>query len=101
MSHTAGEWVFNKKTQAIESTSDWCIEPNEEDCEDGVPTQVISVFGAMGGKDIKADIECICMAPSMYDAISEVLDRIDGNDKPSMEWIRTRLMESRTVTTVW
>lgn len=55
----------------------------------------------MGGKDIKADIECICMAPSMYDAISEVLDRIDGNDKPSMEWIRTRLMESRTVTTVW
>ena len=101
MNHTAGKWVYNKGRQAIESTTEWLVEPNKEEDEDGIPTQVISVLGAMGGNNPSANIELICMAPSMFDAISEVLDRMDSNDKPTMEWMRTRLMESRSTTTIW
>lgn len=94
MNHTAGKWVYNKGRQAIESTTEWLVEPNKEEDEDGIPTQVISVLGAMGGNNPSADIELICMAPCMHSAINEVLEVLDGKGVPNMEWIRTRLLES-------
>lgn len=69
MKHTKGAWVHNPKTNAIESATEWEVEPNKDDIEDGVPVQVISTFSAMGGKNIHADIKLICAAPDLLEAL--------------------------------
>ena len=46
--YTQGKWKFNEQRSAIESDSEWEIEPNIDDEEDGIPVQVISTYAAMG-----------------------------------------------------
>lgn len=75
--YTQGKWKYNEERNAIESDSEWLIEPNAEDYEDGVPIQVISTFANMGGNDIKADIQLICAAPEMLQALFNIVNKYD------------------------
>lgn len=75
MGYTSGDWIYNSKSNSIESTSEWLVKP--EDDEDGVPIQIISTFAAMGGDDINADIKLICAAPKMIELLLDLLDKYD------------------------
>lgn len=41
----------------------------------------------------RADAELIVSAPKMRDAISDVLEVLDGDGVPNVEWIKSRLKE--------
>lgn len=90
---TPGPWIY--KSNGIHSTTQWQVEPNLADLEEGVPTTIISTFAVMGGDDVQADIRLIVKAPemytllmringsapvskSMYDKIDKLLKEIDG-----------------------
>jgi hypothetical protein len=77
MAYTNGDWVWNKNNNSIESTTEWVIKPDKENDEDGVPVQVISTFSAMGGDDTKADIQLICSAPKMLQALYDIVNKYD------------------------
>lgn len=76
MGYTKGDWVYNKYNNSIESTSQWTIEPDEVG-EDGIPVRVISTFAAMGGDDTTADIQLICAAPKMIQALLNIVNKYD------------------------
>jgi len=58
---TKGEWSFSNKGNAIIS-SEWGIEPDEKNGEEGINVQIISTFAAMGGNHPNVDIEAIVNA---------------------------------------
>lgn len=76
MNYTKGEWVYNYDRCAIESSTEFQVEPNEDEDEVGVPQLVINLYGAMGGKDSDADIALICAAPTMYETLTEIINLI-------------------------
>ena len=77
MAYTKGKWVYNRSRYEIESTSEWTVEPSED--EDGIPAYVISTFGSMGGKDALADIALICAAPDMLELLQKIAKQIDDS----------------------
>jgi hypothetical protein len=40
------------------------------------------------------DAELIVLAPKMKEAITEVLEVLDGNGVPNIEWVKNRLLEA-------
>jgi hypothetical protein len=40
------------------------------------------------------DAKLIVLAPKMKEAITEVLEVLDGNGVPNIEWVKNRLLES-------
>jgi len=77
MAYTNGDWVWNKDNNTIESTTEWVIPPDIDNDEDGVPVQIISTFSAMGGDDTKSDIQLICAAPKMLQALYDIVNKYD------------------------
>lgn len=77
MAYTNGDWVWNKENNSIESTTEWVIEPDKDNDEDGVPVQVISTFAAMGGSDTQADIKLICASPKMLQVLYNIVNKYD------------------------
>ncbi len=71
MNHTPTPWKLGKCE--IVSTVDWMIEPNAADDEEGVPTMVVNLTGAMGGSD--GDAEFIVTACNSYDSMRTLLQR--------------------------
>lgn len=58
-------------------------------------------FGEHNGytKEIRmVDAELIISAPNMRDAINDVLETIDGDGVPNIEWIKDRLSKSLEIT---
>jgi len=77
--HTTGKWIYNEDKHCIESDIEWSIEPNPEWDLDGVKTEIISTYGAMGGNDTTADIRLICSAPDMLNVLQEIMDCYNKN----------------------
>jgi hypothetical protein len=77
MPHTSGDWIFNPINYSIESTAEWIVHPDEENDEEGIPVQVVSTFGSMGGNDTMADIKLICAAPRMLDLLYHLVREYD------------------------
>lgn len=80
MKYTQGKWAFDEKRNAIYSTTEWLVEPNKEDEEEGVPLDVISTFSAMGGNDAMADIKLIVIAPELLDIAMKIAMEYDINN---------------------
>ena len=79
MKYTKGKWDFDEKRNVIYSTTEWLVEPNKEDDEEGVPLDVISTFSAMGGNDTMADIKLIVIAPELLEIAMKIVQEYDVN----------------------
>jgi len=79
MKYTQGKWAFDEKRNAIYSTTEWLVEPSKEDDEEGVPTDVISTFSAMGGNNTMADIKLIVIAPELLEIVMKIAMEYDVN----------------------
>lgn len=69
--HTPGPWIYDSEIPAI-------IAPNCPAWDDGgetdfdlkaPPTEVVNLYGAMGGKDTKADSFLLAAAPDLLEAL--------------------------------
>ena len=95
LKHTKGEWKFNPKNFAIESQTEWTIEPNQKEGEEGVRKQVILCFVNMGVENIMSDIKLITASPIMLDSLIEARNALSMaiNATPSGE-LRNKLCDA-------
>lgn len=76
--HTPGPWKYNKERSAIVSETAWLVEPSEELDTQGIPLDVLSLYGAMGGEDTQADARLIAAAPDMLAILKHLYHNVDG-----------------------
>ncbi len=89
-----------RKTQNAED-SFFFIEADLKDAEENGHYPRVEVmqedYGDHNGytHDIRMkDAELIVLAPKMKEAITEVLEVLNSNGSPNIEWIKSRLLES-------
>lgn len=68
--HTKGPWII--KDSKIISLNSWLVSPS--DGEEGIPTTVVDLHGAMGGDDSRADAKLIAAAPELLRLLKETID---------------------------
>lgn len=93
MKYTRGKWAFDEKRNAIYSTTEWLVEPNKEDDEDGVPIDVISTFSAMGGNDTMADIKLIVVAPELLEIAMKIIQEYDVNTGGTAKPLKREILD--------
>ena len=84
-----------------EEDSFFFIEADLKDAENNGYYPILEVmqedFGDHNGYtyDIRMkDAELIVLAPKMKEAITEVLEVLDGNGVPNIDWVKNRLLEA-------
>ena len=76
MGYTKGPWkrVGNK----IISLSSWLVPPEPDQGEEGIPTTIIDLLGAMGGDNTKADAQLIEVAPDLIEICERLVIELKG-----------------------
>lgn len=69
--HTPGPWRYRDDRSDIVSCVSWYQEPLDGD--DGLPTRIVDLVGAMGGDNTTADAKLIAAAPELLEACRAAL----------------------------
>lgn len=90
--YTKGKWIIDgEHIVALEENSNSNLLTI---CDFSPETEYSTVSSDRGIKESLENAKLICKAPEMFEAIKEVLELLDGNGVPNIEWIKNRLTES-------
>lgn len=89
--YTKGQWLIDGSQ--IISVDGEISQTDETICELNPDTEYPTVF-ERSQKEAFENAKLIVNAPKMYEAIHEVLNLLDGNGVPNIEWIKNKLTDA-------